>query len=310
MVAPSAPDFCTKVTPECPVEGTIYGYYPSLGANAFFCAFFGIALVAQLIQGIRWRTWTFMIALSLGALAEAIGYVGRILMHSNPFSSAGFNMQICCLIIAPAFISAGIYLTLKHLVYSFGEEFSHIRPDWYTWIFISCDILSLVLQGAGGGTAASAAHGSNAINIGSDLMLAGIIFQVVVLAIFGFFLTEYLVRVYRNRSRLSASATALSHDLKFQLFLTGVVVAYITILTRCIYRIPEMSGGWRNDIMRNETEFIVLDGVMITIATAALTIFHPGYCFPALSNTMGSKRPTPAKSVSDDSFSKEQVMAV
>jgi hypothetical protein len=141
-------------------------------------------------------------------------------------------------------------------------------------------------------------------------MLAGIIFQVVVLAIFGSLFTEYLVRVYLNRSRLSTSATALSHDLKFRLFLAGVFLAYITILTRCIYRIPEMSGGWRNEIMRNEAEFIVLDGVIITIATAALTIFHPGYCFPALSDTMGSKRSTPGKSVSDDSFGKEQVMAV
>ncbi|KAH6613035.1 hypothetical protein C7974DRAFT_345641, partial [Boeremia exigua] len=27
-VPPPAPAFCTSVTPDCPVEGTIYGYYP------------------------------------------------------------------------------------------------------------------------------------------------------------------------------------------------------------------------------------------------------------------------------------------
>jgi hypothetical protein len=32
--------FCTDVTPQCPVEHTIYGYYPSIGANAFFTIFF------------------------------------------------------------------------------------------------------------------------------------------------------------------------------------------------------------------------------------------------------------------------------
>lgn len=36
--------FCTDVTPQCPVEHSIYGYYPSIGANAFFVAFFLVSL--------------------------------------------------------------------------------------------------------------------------------------------------------------------------------------------------------------------------------------------------------------------------
>ena len=64
---------CLTVSPECPVEATIYGYYPNLGANYFFCVFFGIALVVQFIQGIKWKTWTYMIALTFGCLGECIG---------------------------------------------------------------------------------------------------------------------------------------------------------------------------------------------------------------------------------------------
>jgi len=93
---------CTTVFPACPVSSSIYGYYPSLGANAIFFAFFGVTLLANLLFGICYKTWTFMIALSLGCLTEAIGYMGSILMHSNPFSNAGFEIQICCLIMAPA----------------------------------------------------------------------------------------------------------------------------------------------------------------------------------------------------------------
>ncbi|OCK73117.1 sphingoid long-chain base transporter RSB1 [Lepidopterella palustris CBS 459.81] len=290
MPYPSAPDNCTDVSPLCPVTGTIYGYYPSLPANAFFCGFFVLISIVQLALGIRYRTWTFMLALLLGTASESVGYIGRIIMHSNPFSSAGFTTQICCLIIAPAFISAGIYLTLKHLVYAFGTEFSRLRPEWYTWIFITCDIFSLVLQGAGGGIASTASNNQTMLDVGSDLMLAGIVFQVVVLFFFGYFLVEYFVRVYSHRLSLTSYAISLSHATRFQLFITGVTVSYVCILTRCIYRIPEMSGGWRNPIMQNENEFIVLDGVMITIAAAALTVFHPGYCFPALSDTMGAKK--------------------
>jgi hypothetical protein len=38
-------------------------------------------------------------------------------------------------------------------------------------------------------------------------------------------------------------------------------VAYVTVLIRCIYRLPEMAGGWGNALMRNEREFLLLDGM-------------------------------------------------
>lgn len=104
-------DDCLNVTAQCPVNETIYGYYPSLGANAFFIAIFAICLVAQSYLGLRYKTWTYLIALFFGCLGEVIGYAGRIILHNNPWDGTGFNMQICCLIIAPAFITAGIYLT-------------------------------------------------------------------------------------------------------------------------------------------------------------------------------------------------------
>lgn len=34
---------CYEVTPQCPLKNTIYGYYPSIGANCFFVAFFFVS---------------------------------------------------------------------------------------------------------------------------------------------------------------------------------------------------------------------------------------------------------------------------
>jgi hypothetical protein len=288
-VPPPAPDFCTQVTTECPVEGTIYGYYPSIGWNAGFAGFFGLCLFVHVYLGIRYKTWSFAIAMSLGCLGEVVGYIGRIIMWNNPFDEAGFQMQICCLIISPAFISAAIYLTLKHIVRSFGDSWSRVRPGWYTWIFIGCDLLSLVLQGVGGGIAATADFGSELQDVGTDLMLAGVIFQVVCLTFFGYFLGEYLYRTYRHRNDLAYESVALLHDTKFRLFMVAVITAYVTILARCAYRIPELSDGWRSELMRDEVEFIVLEGVMIVTAVAFLTVFHPGYCFPVLATRRSPK---------------------
>lgn len=64
---------CTAISPECPVEGTAYSYYPNLGANAFFTAIFALLLSIQLFQGCKWKTRSYMIALGLGCLGETIG---------------------------------------------------------------------------------------------------------------------------------------------------------------------------------------------------------------------------------------------
>ncbi|KAF2680799.1 sphingoid long-chain base transporter RSB1 [Lentithecium fluviatile CBS 122367] len=288
-VPPPSPDWCTQITDECTVEGTLYGYYPSLGANAFFLAFFALGFILNLGFGIRYKTWTYMIAMCLGCASETIGYAGRVMMNNNPYDTIGFQIQICCLIIAPAFFAAGIYLTLKHFTLTFGESWSRLRPAWYTYIFITGDIFSLVLQGAGGGIAATADNGSTMLDVGTNLMITGVVFQVVILFIFGFFLVEYTLRTYRRADQLSAQSLALLQDTKFRLFIGGILIAYLGIFTRCVYRIPELTGGWRSSLMRDEPSFIALEGVMITLSVLTMTIFHPGFCFPALGNTIGQK---------------------
>jgi hypothetical protein len=69
------------------------------------------------------------------------------------------------------------------------------------------------------------------------------------------------------------------------------------IYVRCVYRIPELTGGWRSELMREETEFIILEGAMIVLSVLVLTVFHPGYCFPALGNTIGKNRAARGKSM-------------
>lgn len=173
------PQGCEFVNATCPVEATIYGYYPSLPANAFFAGFFGIAAIIHLFYGTRYKTWSYMAAISLGCIAESVGYIGRVLMNDNPWNDMAFNIQIVLLIFAPSFLAAGIYLTLKHIVLQFGAEWSRLRPSWYTYIFVCCDVSSLAMQSAGGAMAAMADPGEKIGDIGTNLMIAGIIWQVV-----------------------------------------------------------------------------------------------------------------------------------
>ncbi|KAJ5710565.1 hypothetical protein N7488_004721 [Penicillium malachiteum] len=227
---------CTAVTPDCPVEGTIYDYAPNAAASYAFCIIFGICSIVQILQMLKWRTWSFGIAMFLGASSEVIGYIGRILLHNNAYSSAGFETQICTLCLAPAFWSAAIYLTLKHEVNVLGPELSPLKSRWYPYIFVTCDIISLSLQGAGGGLAATATtnHGTAQ---GSDIMLAGIVWQVVTLTVFGIFSAQFFLRVKRTpKYQLSNEAQKVWESRKFRFFCLGIFISFASTYVRYVYR--------------------------------------------------------------------------
>ena len=159
-----------------------------------------------------------------------------------------------------AFLAAGVYLTLKHITLNLGPEHSRLKPRYYTWIFITCDFISLLLQAIGGATAATA-NTDPLLKTGGNIMLAGIVFQVVTLLVFLGLAIEYFVRLSANRRSMSEGATQLLHSNRFRVFLAAVSAAFLAIFIRCIYRIAEMADGWANPIMRSEPEFIVFDGV-------------------------------------------------
>lgn len=71
---------------------------------------------------------------------------------------------------APAFLAAGIYLCLARIVSTFGEANSRLPAVWYPRIFISCDIVSLVLQALGGGMASAATHTNKNPDVGDHIM--------------------------------------------------------------------------------------------------------------------------------------------
>ncbi|EER27349.1 hypothetical protein D8B26_006596 [Coccidioides posadasii str. Silveira] len=274
---------CTFET--CDIELSWYKYRPSLEANATLTAIFGLSAIIFLIQGIVTRRFVgFTIAMVLGTVAEAVGYVGRILMWDNPWKQVPFMIQICCLTIAPAFLAAGIYFTLSRIVTTFGADNSRIRPLWYPRIFIPCDIIALSLQGAGGGIASSSEDPDGA-DLGKNIMIAGLVAQVVTLSAFILLAVDFSIRAYRRMRSMGGDAALdprharLRASFGFRAFLVALAVSTLTIFTRCVYRVAELSEGWDGPLMRDEPLFIVLEGVMIVIAVVVLNAFNPAICF-------------------------------
>ncbi|OJD26135.1 hypothetical protein ACJ73_02490 [Blastomyces percursus] len=273
---------CTEVTPQCPVEATIYGYQPNPVVNLICLIIFGMLFFVAVWQTIKYKTYSFGIAMSLGCLGETLGYGGRLMLNRNPWDPIGFQIQICTLIIAPSFFTAAIYLTLKHICLALGPHLSVIKPWLYTWIFISFDVLSLTLQGIGGGLASSGETESDK-DIGAQIMLAGIVWQVVTLIIFGGLAGHFFWRLLgEGGRRMTVDAQKVWANTKFRRFLISLGISFFVIFARCTYRIAEMAGGWANHIMQDEISFVILEGVMCIIAAILLTAFHPGTHFPQM----------------------------
>ncbi|KAH7150464.1 RTA1 like protein-domain-containing protein [Dactylonectria estremocensis] len=283
--APASFDDCTDVSPDCPVGATVLGYVPNMGSSIFFAIGFGLCLVGALGLGIWKRTWTFCAAVSAGVLLECLGYIGRALMHANVWDKNAFQIQICCIIIAPTFLCAAIYLTLKHVCLALNPALSRIAPRWYPRVFLPADLSCLIIQAIGGGVAAAASREDrSAAQNGNRTIIAGVALQVVVLLSFGAMGADYYVRVRKYMRGPDADPAALRvwKDSKFRQFGFAVAGAYACILIRCIYRIAEMAGGWGNHIMQDEASFLVLDASLVLVTSALLTIFHPGLLFPQM----------------------------
>jgi RTA1 like protein len=121
--------------PICTGVPSYYNYRLNIVANAMFLVIFSISLIAYLAIYIATRCGiAFTVAMALGLVSEILGYSARIMSWQNQWSQTPFFMQICCLTFGPAFLAAGVYLCLRRIVFSFGQENSRIPPRWYTRI--------------------------------------------------------------------------------------------------------------------------------------------------------------------------------
>ncbi|KAJ9603147.1 hypothetical protein H2200_012442 [Cladophialophora chaetospira] len=247
----------------CPVSATVYGYRPSIAANVVFLVLYGLCLIFNIAQLVRHRSWTFSISCILGCICEMLGYGGRILLYQNPFDFNGFMLQITCITFAPVFYCAAIYVTLTKIVNFLGPQYSRLPPNAYYWIFIPCDLVSLALQGTGGGMSTTSSGSSQ---VGVNIAIAGLSFQVFTLLCFIGLCLAYALSYRRHGGTFPRAKSAR----EFKIFIGLLSFAMICILIRCIYRIDELSEGYSGPLIGDEGLFIGLEGVMVVLAAFAL----------------------------------------
>lgn len=265
-------------------EAFYKGNYPSLGGNIALLVVYSFFFALQVISGVFYHQWWFLTCWSCGMALEVLGYVGRIWSHENIQNFDAFVMQLVCLTLAPCFMMAGIYYVIAQLTLIFGQKFSVLRPMQYSLIFIICDIISIILQAVGGGVAAGALSVYQSTQQGSNIMVGGLAYQVFTIALFQFFWYLFFFRVYRSYKKHGDAEFnpdfAHIRQRKFLIpFICAVSFAVVLIFVRSIYRLIELAEGWSSTLAVDEIYFMILEALMVSLASCVLSFMSPGLAY-------------------------------
>ncbi|RKL23577.1 hypothetical protein BFJ72_g14439 [Fusarium proliferatum] len=258
------------------IEGldTSYGYVPTLGAGIAFCVLFGLSLFGHFVQFVRKRQWTSF-AFAVGALTEVIGWAGRTWSSECPYNNNAFLMQITTLIIAPTFITAGLYVILGALINRLGRESSVLGPKMYAIVFLTCDIIALVIQAVGGAMASTESDKIDGdTKPGTNIMMAAMV-------VFAVLVIDFMRRVFVKKSYLQKRKKGLSDGnalpKAYTWLLAAVFISLTMIFIRSIYRTVELLQGWSGYLITHEGYFIGLDGAIMVVAIAVFNFLDPVY---------------------------------
>ncbi|KAK9428072.1 RTA1 like protein-domain-containing protein [Lipomyces doorenjongii] len=281
----------------------IYQYWPLKAPNLTALILFAIAWVIHTVLAIYYRQIWFGTCMFIANGLEAGGYIARYMSSSNPYKYGNYVAQSVLLIFAPAFFMAGIYYLLGEVSVIWGIRYARFKPWSYTKIFVTLDVLSIIIQGIGGGAASGASNNGGSPQAGTDIMIAGLGFQVAATLLFMLLCLDYYLRIQNHRRLAGQSLSSfdpscelnsesgqqrtipgdapakfapIREATKTRAFLFAVAAAVLLVFVRSVYRVVELSTGWSGYLMTEEGYFLVLDALMVALASWIMWIFHPG----------------------------------
>jgi hypothetical protein len=240
-----------------------YHYSPSLAAGVVFSVLFGLSFLLHSVRAVQYKRWGSY-CLIIGAVVECIGWAGRTWNAQCPYNKAAFLMQISTLVIAPVFFAAAIYLALARLIVRRGPQYSLLKPRAYLWTFCTADFVSLLVQAAGGGMASSASNKNKSPKPGTNVIVTGIVIQLVSMTVFSLC---FFVFLWRSRQ--------LHTPRNEQLTILSTLIVLVVVYVRSFYRTIELFQGWTGFLITHEVYFIILDGAMMAIASIAFNVLDP-----------------------------------
>ncbi|BGP34845.1 hypothetical protein JCM10296v2_006669 [Rhodotorula toruloides] len=216
-----------------------YGYIPSAGAGIFFLIAFGLSFLIHAYQLVRSRRWLYLCA-EAGLALESWGWGERYSSsHCETFDiSSGYVLQLAGLTVAPTMFAANIYCLFTQFAATQAPALMRgigvSKPQFWLIVF---EVFTIVVQVAGAALAATTSDKA-LFKAGCNIMLAGIVLQLVLTVLF-----LAVVVLYFNRLRRATYEQVLNVRSRMGLLFYGIVVMDVLIIIRGAYRTVELSGG-------------------------------------------------------------------
>lgn len=211
---------------------------------------------------------------------EVMGYIFRSLSsRKDPYHVIYFVIQYFCIVTAPVFISASIYVCLSKLIrWATEQGFDTKSRRWLNpivilWGFVACDIVATVAQIAGAALIGSAESNQKSPKVPNDILLAGLAFQTFAFTIFLTLLGMFVFTLYRDLDFCSASTQKAP-------FIFALGSTSLLVFLRTIFRLAETSQGVFGYLSSHEVFFGMLEFTPVVIGVWIMVIWHPGRWLP------------------------------
>ncbi|PYH41654.1 RTA1 domain-containing protein [Aspergillus saccharolyticus JOP 1030-1] len=247
-----------------------YRYDPSMTDAIIFTILFTITTIWHILQLFRTQTWHF-IPFTIGGIFEIIGYIGRgMSSHESPNWTLGpYLVQTLFLLLAPALLAASIYMLLGRIILILRAESHAILPKrWLTKTFVTGDVLSFFLQGAGGGIQSSGSL--SGMQIGEHIIIAGLFVQIF---FFGFFIVT--AGAFDRKLKKYPIPRCRDPSIPWRKHLNILYITSFLIMVRSVFRLVEYLQGNNGYVLHHEICLYLLDAVLIFMAMVVFNVFHP-----------------------------------
>ncbi|KAI9843472.1 MAG: hypothetical protein M1837_006318 [Sclerophora amabilis] len=280
-------------------------YTPSKALAIVFFILYFFTTTAHLLQLYRYRTF-FLIPLVIAATWETAGYMIRIVSASNHLEDISlYSTSLSLIVLAPALVAAFDYMLLGRMLIRFVPEKKALRlpARKITYIFVTCDVFSFMVQLGGTGTLASVTENPELGKIAGYIVIAGLGIQLLAFGIFTVAAIRFHVKMQALERRDVATtmnadrswvpliwclygscfciilrkykpspSTKDRHLNQFQNHASDL----ISIITGSVYRLAEFSQGFEGYLASHEVFFYTLEALPMLPPFMLFNIWHPG----------------------------------
>ena len=214
-----------------------------------------------------------MLTILIGGVFYSIGLFLRIALVDNPGSLGLYIVTNMFTVLSPCGFIATVYMLLGRLAVQLdAEEFLLIKPRIVTKLFVTSDIVTLLIQASGG----SMSSMKSLNKIGTKIFLIGLIVQLISFAIYMVVFAVFLYRMKTNRpNECQMNFSERGSFAHWTVLASAISISCIGILIRSVFRTIENAQGFHGYLATHEVYFYVLDTLPLFVATFVFMIVWP-----------------------------------